>query len=76
MLDLAFDLLGTRPEFLFLQAGDADLERLDERIISPFRRRQPGDLDLLGHDDGLERGKIVGQGAGAGRHVRRIAENH
>lgn len=51
LLDLALDLLRTRPVLLLLQPGDGDLERLDQRLVGAVGRRDPGDLPMLGEDD-------------------------
>ena len=41
LVDLPLDLFGARPELLPLELGDADLERLDQRLVGPHRRRHP-----------------------------------
>ncbi len=61
LLDLSLDLLRARSEPLLLQARDGDLERLDQRLVGPVGRRDAGDLPMLGKDDRLQGGGVLGQ---------------
>lgn len=70
LLDLALDLLGACPVLLPLQPGDADLERLDQRLVGPVRCLHPGDLPVLSNDDCPQRGRVFGQGVEADNHAR------
>ena len=62
LVDLPLDLFRARPELLPLELGDADLERLDQRLVGPHRRRHPLGLRPLRQDDCLERGGVIRQG--------------
>ena len=75
LLDLPLDLLRARPELLPLELGDADPERLDQRLVGPHRRRHPQGLRPLREDDLLERGGVVRQGIGRRNHHSMLAGN-
>ena len=75
LVDLPLDLFGTRPELLPLELGDADLERLDQRLVGPHRRRHPLGLRPLCKDDCLERGGVIRQGVQRRDHGLIVARN-
>lgn len=74
LLDLAADLLRARPELLPLELGDADPQRLDQRLVGAHRRRHPLRLRPLCEDDRLQRRGVIRQGMERRNHHPMVAE--
>jgi hypothetical protein len=69
LFDLALDLLRGLAEGLLLELRDPHLQRLDEQVMRPDRRRHLGVFRLQGGDHRLQNSGIFGKDGRVARHA-------